>query len=85
MLGLVLPALWLSLWGHTIKTIKNLSARAIRGLTGHLRSRPDPWLEAALRAAFAEFDRELELLLHDRPFPVPARAEGARHPNFPCG
>jgi hypothetical protein len=47
-------------------SIRNLPARAILSLTGHLRTRPDPLLEDALRSAFAEFDRELAVALHDR-------------------
>jgi hypothetical protein len=63
MIGVGLFLLWLLLAGYTIK---DLSARAILTLTGHLRTRPDPWLESALRNAFAEFDRELAAILHDR-------------------
>jgi hypothetical protein len=62
MLGIGLT-LWLL---HAGCSIKNLSARVILSLTGHLRTRPDPWLEGTLRAAFAEFDRELALILQDR-------------------
>lgn len=43
--------------------IRDLLARAILSLTGHLRPRPDPRLEDALRDAFAEFDRELSAVL----------------------
>jgi hypothetical protein len=46
--------------------IKELSSRAITSLSGHLRARPDPWLECALRDAFSEFDRELTVILRDR-------------------
>jgi hypothetical protein len=62
--GAGLLMLWLLLAGGSIR---NLSARAILTLTGHLRTRPDPWLEGALRNAFAEFDRELSAVLHDTP------------------
>jgi hypothetical protein len=65
MFGAGLFLLWLLLAGYTIK---DLSARAILTLTGHLRTRPDPWLESALRNAFAEFDRELAAILHDRAY-----------------
>lgn len=44
--------------------IRDLAARAVFSLAGHLRPRPDPWLEGALRDAFAEFDRELSAVLH---------------------
>jgi hypothetical protein len=47
-------------------SIKELSSRAITSLSGHLRARPDPWLECALRDAFSEFDRELTAILRDR-------------------
>jgi hypothetical protein len=63
MLGIGLVTLWLL---RTGRSIRNLSARAILSLTGHVRARPDPWLEVTLRAAFAEFDRELALILQDR-------------------
>lgn len=59
--------LWMLLTGYRIRDI---SARAILTLTGHLRTRPDPWLESALRKAFADFDRELTVILHDRSAPA---------------
>lgn len=55
--------LWLLLSGYSIR---GLSAKAILSLTGHLRARPDPWLEGALREAFAEFDRELAAIMQDK-------------------
>lgn len=63
MLGIGLLTLWLLLAGYSIR---QLSARAILSASGYLRGRPDPWLESALRAAFAEFDRELALILDER-------------------
>jgi hypothetical protein len=63
MLGLGALTPWLLLAGYSIR---QLSAQVILSLTGHLRARPDPWLEGTLRAAFAEFDRELALILQDR-------------------
>ncbi len=63
MFGAAFLMLWLLLVGYGIKGV---SARAILTLTGHLRTRPDPWLESALRKAFADFDRELATILHDR-------------------
>ena len=62
-IGVLTLTLWLLPVGYNIR---QLSARAILSLTGHLRARPDPWLEGTLRAAFAEFDRELALILQDR-------------------
>jgi len=67
MFGVGLFMLWLLLAGYTLK---DLSAKAILSLTGHLRTPPDPWLESALRNAFAEFDRELAAILHDRSNPA---------------
>jgi hypothetical protein len=67
MFGIGLFILWLLLAGYSIK---DLSARAILSLTGYLRTRPDPWLEGALRTAFAEFDRELAVIMQDRSGPV---------------
>lgn len=64
MLGVAVLTLWLLPAGYSIR---QLPARAILSLTGHLRARPDPWLEGTLRAAFAEFDQELALILQDRP------------------
>lgn len=67
MFGVALLVLWLLLAGYSIR---DLSARAILCLSGHLRTPPDPWLERALRSAFAEFDRELAAILNDRGNPV---------------
>jgi len=67
MFGAGLLILWLLLAGYSIR---DLSARAILTLTGHLRARPDPWLESALRKAFADFDRELSAILHERCSPA---------------
>jgi len=67
MFGAGLFVLWLLLAGYSIR---HLSAKAIFSLTGHLRARPDPWLELALRKAFTEFDRELAAILHDRSNPA---------------
>jgi len=66
MFGIAFFTLWLVLAGYSIR---NLSARAIFSLTGYLRTRPDPWLESALRTAFAEFDRELAMIMQDRSGP----------------
>ena len=70
MFGIAFFTLWLLLAGYSIR---NLSARAIFSLTGYLRTRPDPWLESALRTAFAEFDRELAMIMQDRSGPDAAR------------
>ncbi|WP_300610108.1 hypothetical protein [Trebonia sp.] len=67
MFGVGLVMLWLLLAGYSVKS---LSADALLSLTGHLRTPPEPWLENALRNAFAEFDRELAAILHDRCNPV---------------
>lgn len=82
MFGAGLLMLWLLLTGYSIR---DLSARAIFSLTGHLRTRPDPWLESALRNALTDFDRELAAILHDRAHPKgpawPARSGGTEHPS----
>jgi hypothetical protein len=44
-------------------------AHAALTISGHLRRRPDPACESALRAAFAELDAELEFILSDRAAP----------------
>lgn len=67
MFGIALLTLWLLLVGYSIR---DLSSRAILRLTGHFRFRPDPWLEGALRTAFAEFDRELTVIMQDRGCPI---------------
>jgi len=66
MVGAGLLTLWLLLPRYNIK---ELSSRAFTSLSGHLRARPDPWLEHALRDAFSKFDRELAAILHDRELP----------------
>lgn len=70
MFGVGLFMLWLLLAGYTIK---DLSAKVMLTLTGHLRTPPDPWLESALRNAFAEFDRELAAILHEQGYQAAPR------------
>ena len=65
MLGIGILTLWLLLAGYSIR---DLSSRATLSLTGYLRTRPEPWLEGTLRAAFAEFDHELALILQERSY-----------------
>ena len=69
MLGLGLVFLWLCLTGVSVR---ELCASAALTVTGYLRPRPDPAVECALRAAFAELDRDLAGILGDRmPRPMP--------------
>lgn len=87
LLGIGALTLWALLAGYSIR---QLSARAVLSLTGYLRTRPDPWLEGTLRAAFAEFDRELALILQDRPgrlsrFARPAKPPRHQDPPAPPG
>ena len=44
-------------------------AHAALTVSGHLRRRPDPACEIALRAAFAEIDAELAVILRNRTTP----------------
>jgi hypothetical protein len=44
-------------------------AHAALTVSGHLRRRPDPACEKALRAAFAELDAELAAILSNRAAP----------------
>jgi hypothetical protein len=44
-------------------------AHAALTVSGHLRRRPDPACESALRAAFAELDAELAAILGNRTAP----------------
>jgi hypothetical protein len=50
-----------------IDGLAGVSGRAITCVSGYLRPRPDPWLEVALREAFAEFDRDLAAILRHEP------------------
>ena len=71
MLGLALFFLWLCLTGFSVR---DLCASTALTVTGYLRPRPDPAVERALRAAFAELDRDLAGILGDRmPRPAPDR------------
>jgi hypothetical protein len=63
MLGVALAVLWLRLKGASVG---KLCAAAALTVTGYLRPRPDPRVENALRAAFAELDRDLAEILGDR-------------------
>lgn len=67
MFGAGLLMLWLLLAAYSAR---NLPAKAFLTLAGHLRARPDPWLECALRQALADFDRELTVILQDRGMPT---------------
>ena len=72
MLGIGVFILWLL---RARYSIRDLSARTTLSLTGYLRTRPDPWLEGTLRAAFAEFDHELARILQERSYTAPAARE----------
>jgi hypothetical protein len=63
MLGLALVFRWLRL---TRVSVRELCADATLTVTGYLRPRPDPAVEHALRAAFADLDRDLAGILGDR-------------------
>lgn len=63
MLGLALMFLWLRL---TRVSVREVCASAALTVTGYLRPRPDPAIEHALRAAFADLDRDLAAILGDR-------------------
>jgi hypothetical protein len=62
-LGIAMVILWLRL---NSVSVRDLGARAALTVTGYLRPRPDPAAEQALRAAFAELDRDLAEILGDR-------------------
>jgi hypothetical protein len=83
MLGIGVFTFWLLRAGCSIK---ELSARTAHSVSGHLRTRPDPWLEGTLRAAFAEFDRELAFILRERSYAAPvARDKFPHDPAAPPG
>ena len=48
---------------RAVVAIVSVSDATFTCVTGYLRPRPDPQLELALRTAFADFDRELAVLL----------------------
>jgi hypothetical protein len=52
---------------RVVVAIASASDATIACVTGYLRPRPDPQLEVALRSAFADFDRELAVLLRHQP------------------
>jgi hypothetical protein len=62
-IGIAMVFLWLRLTGLRVR---KLGAHAVLTVTGHLRPRPDPSAEQALRTAFAELDRDLAEILGDR-------------------
>jgi len=49
---------------EAISTVADVSDRTLTWANGHLRPRPEPWLEDRLRSAFAEIDRDLAAILH---------------------
>jgi hypothetical protein len=63
MLGAAMVFLWIRLNGVSVR---QRCAQAMLTVTGHLRPRPAQAVENALRAAFAELDRDLAALLGDR-------------------
>lgn len=63
MLGLAFVFLWLRLISVGVR---ELFGEAALTVTGHLRRRPNPAAEQALRATFATLDRELAEILGDR-------------------
>ena len=69
MLGIGIFTCWFLRAGSRIR---ELPGRAAHSVSGYLRTSPDPWLESTLRAAFAEFDRELALILEERSYAAPA-------------
>jgi hypothetical protein len=63
LLSAAMIILWLRLMGFCSK---ELCGRALLTVSGYLRRRPDQAVENALRAAFAEIDRDLAGILGDR-------------------
>ena len=63
MIGAAVIFLWLMLSGGGVR---HRCAQAVLTITGYLRPRPARSVEEALRAAFAELDRDLAALLGDR-------------------
>jgi hypothetical protein len=68
MIGLGLVSLWLWLIGVNRREVREVFEELALTVSGYLRPRPDPALENALRAAFADIDRDLAAILgHRRP------------------
>jgi hypothetical protein len=67
-LGVAAVLLWLFLTGAWAEDtpLRELRDRAALTVTGYLRRPPDCLAENALRGVFAEFDRELALILAER-------------------
>lgn len=63
MLSFAVVFLWLRLNGVNLR---KLALQGALTVTGHLRRRPDPAMEQALRAAFTNLDKELAEILGDR-------------------
>jgi hypothetical protein len=63
MLGVAVILLWLIL---ACVGVRQRCAQAVLTVTGYLRPRPARSVEDALRAAFAELDRDFAALLGDR-------------------
>ena len=66
LLSFAMVFLWLRLTGVSVR---DLGSRCALTVSGYLRPRPDPVTEQALRAAFAELDRDLAAILGDRRVP----------------
>ena len=66
MIGFALVFLWLWLIGVSGRDVRKLCAQAALTVTGYLRPRPDPAFENALRAVFADIDKDLAGILGDR-------------------
>jgi len=62
-LGAAITFLWIAL---VSVSARQRCAQAVLTITGYLRPRPARSAEDALRAAFAELDRDLAALLGDR-------------------
>jgi hypothetical protein len=70
MISVALVCLWLWLSGFSLRELLSHAALTV---TGYLRPRPDPALENALRAAFADLDKDLAVILGDR---IPRKGAG---------
>lgn len=66
MLSLAVIFLWLRLIGVSGRELLGQAALTV---SGYLQPRPDPSTEEALRAAFADLDKELAEILSDRTLP----------------
>jgi hypothetical protein len=69
-LGFLAALLFLARCRRAVRVVAHISGRAKTWADGYLTRRPEPFLEARLREAFTEIDRDLAAILQNE---TPAR------------